>query len=187
MQLQAEGEALLGGYQPSTSPSSRVRGKSEPSSPVREKKPTGWYGSVKRAFSGTGRSATFTNARARFDDSAQAGSSASSPTKSQPEDDAASPRRAASDASFLRAKRGAKDWQTGDDDKEEETRGDECEREVAAGEEDDWDVERAAENRVVQLMFTVPRQRLRVVNADVDGRSLISFDDEEKLGKSELE
>ena len=34
--------------------------------------------------------------------------------------------------------------------------------------DDDWDVERAAENRVVQLMFTVPRQRLRVVNADDD-------------------
>jgi len=67
------------------------------------------------------------------------------------------PRRAASDAAFWKSKRGAKDW------------GDE-----QTGEEDEWDVEGAAENRVVQLMFTVPRERLRVVNADVDGRSIIS-------------
>jgi hypothetical protein len=42
-------------------------------------------------------------------------------------------------------------------------------------EEDDWDVERAAENRVVQLMFTVPRQRLRVVNCDPDNQSLATL------------
>jgi hypothetical protein len=42
-------------------------------------------------------------------------------------------------------------------------------------EEEDWDVERAAENRVVQLMFTVPRQRLRVVNCDIDNQSSISL------------
>lgn len=41
--------------------------------------------------------------------------------------------------------------------------------------DDDWDVERAAESRVVQLMFTVPRQRLRVVNCDVDNMSLVSL------------
>jgi len=29
----------------------------------------------------------------------------------------------------------------------------------------------------VQLMFTVPRERLRVVNADVDGRSIISAEE----------
>lgn len=41
--------------------------------------------------------------------------------------------------------------------------------------EEDWDVERAAESRLVQLMFTVPRQRLRVVNCDVDNQSTISL------------
>lgn len=41
--------------------------------------------------------------------------------------------------------------------------------------EEDWDVERAAESRLVQLMFTVPRQRLRVVNCDVDNQSMISL------------
>lgn len=41
--------------------------------------------------------------------------------------------------------------------------------------EEDWDVERAAESRLVQLMFTVPRQRLRVVNCDVDNQSMMSL------------
>jgi hypothetical protein len=40
--------------------------------------------------------------------------------------------------------------------------------------EDDWDVEAAVERRVVQVMFTVPKSRLRVVNADVDGSSILS-------------
>jgi hypothetical protein len=37
-----------------------------------------------------------------------------------------------------------------------------------SGNEEDWDVEAAVEERVVQVMFTVPRARLRVVNADVE-------------------
>jgi hypothetical protein len=35
-------------------------------------------------------------------------------------------------------------------------------------EDEDWDVEAAVERRVVQVMFTVPRARLRVVNAEVE-------------------
>ena len=38
-------------------------------------------------------------------------------------------------------------------------------------EQDDWDVERAAAARDVQVMFTVPKARLRVVNADPDRAS----------------
>ena len=41
---------------------------------------------------------------------------------------------------------------------------------------DDWDVEAAARERSVQVMFTVPRERLRVVNADPEGASLRSVD-----------
>jgi hypothetical protein len=41
--------------------------------------------------------------------------------------------------------------------------------------EDDWDVEAAVERRVVQVMFTVPKSKLRVVNADVDRSSLLSL------------
>jgi hypothetical protein len=34
------------------------------------------------------------------------------------------------------------------------------------GGDDDWDVETAVQKRVVQVMFTVPKEKLRVVNAD---------------------
>ncbi|KAF3767579.1 hypothetical protein M406DRAFT_69714 [Cryphonectria parasitica EP155] len=35
-------------------------------------------------------------------------------------------------------------------------------------EEDDWDVERSAEQRLVQVMFSVPKERLRIVNGEPD-------------------
>ncbi|KAF1960050.1 hypothetical protein CC80DRAFT_489284 [Byssothecium circinans] len=51
--------------------------------------------------------------------------------------------------------------------------------------EEDWDVEAAVERRVVQVMFTVPRSKLRVVNADVDGSSLLSLPRENSSDVSE--
>lgn len=33
---------------------------------------------------------------------------------------------------------------------------------------DEWDVEKAVEQRLVQVMFTVPKERLRVVNAEIE-------------------
>ncbi|OJD29231.1 galactose oxidase kelch beta-propeller [Diplodia corticola] len=91
------------------------------------------------------------------------------------------PRRANSDASFWKSKRGSKAW-TDDPaspmwppDKRDEGdwavatpdpgQGRES-LDGAYGEGEDWDVEAAAEGRVVQVMFTVPRQPLRVVNVD---------------------
>jgi hypothetical protein len=41
--------------------------------------------------------------------------------------------------------------------------------------EADWDVEAAVERRVVQVMFTVPKSKLRVVNADPDRSSILSL------------
>ena len=165
-QLQAEGEALLGG--------NRSRGRSEPSSPIKEKKNEGWLGGVKRVISGA-RNTSMT-ANVTRTDAYRSGSS--SPQKPGSRDgEQLPPRRATSDASFLRSRRGAQDWKVEDEEAEEDSR---LQRpSVPHGEhDDDWDVERAAEDRVVQLMFTVPRQRLRVVNADDgDGRSLLSQDD----------
>ncbi|KAJ5524981.1 hypothetical protein N7494_011631 [Penicillium frequentans] len=93
---------------------------------------------------------------------------------------ATTPRRAVSaSAELFRRKQGAKDWNAkkrmsdnytmarstrddlfigapgylGDDDTMDEE------------EEEDWDVEGAAEGRSVQVTYTVPRERLRVVNA----------------------
>ncbi|CAG5137725.1 uncharacterized protein ALTATR162_LOCUS185 [Alternaria atra] len=49
------------------------------------------------------------------------------------------------------------------------------ERPCTPASEADWDVEAAVERRVVQVMFTVPKSKLRVVNADVaDGASIMS-------------
>ena len=44
-------------------------------------------------------------------------------------------------------------------------------------EDEDWDVEAAVERRLVQVMFTVPKQRLRVVNTDVERDSIRSKSD----------
>ncbi|KAI4629044.1 uncharacterized protein J4E87_003304 [Alternaria ethzedia] len=53
-------------------------------------------------------------------------------------------------------------------------RGDDRERPCTPASEADWDVEAAVERRVVQVMFTVPKSKLRVVNADIDGASILS-------------
>jgi len=139
----------------------------------------------------------------------------------------APPRRAASDASFWRNRRGQQDWLEDEQDSTwRRTAGDDwgapediamAERERARQEwrergnllvninngdrlptprtpispdqlgvppildrpctpasEADWDVEAAVERRVVQVMFTVPKSKLRVVNADIDGSSIMS-------------
>ncbi|KAJ8111808.1 hypothetical protein OPT61_g5683 [Boeremia exigua] len=53
--------------------------------------------------------------------------------------------------------------------------------------EGDWDVEAAIERRVVQVMFTVPKSKLRVVNADPDGSSILSLPREDtKEGEDSL-
>jgi hypothetical protein len=160
-QLQAEGEALLG--------ASRSRGRSEPSSPVKEKKDEGWLGSVRRVMSGARTPSSTANTTRRQNPR----SGSISPQKpSSRDDEILPPQRATSDASFLRLRRGAQDWKVEDEEEDPQ-----LQRPSApdGNGEDEWDVERAAQDRVVQLMFTVPRQRLRVVNADdSDARSSTS-------------
>jgi hypothetical protein len=53
-------------------------------------------------------------------------------------------------------------------------------------EDDEWDIERAVENRVVQVMFTVPKERLRVVNHNVedDGSDIGSLRSKKGSNKS---
>jgi hypothetical protein len=50
----------------------------------------------------------------------------------------------------------------------------EADRPRTPADELEWDVEAAVERRVVQVMFTVPKSKLRVVNADIDESSLLS-------------
>ncbi len=59
--------------------------------------------------------------------------------------------------------------------------------EGGGGDEEEWerDLERAAERRTVQIMFTVPREQLRVVNAEVEREEsvlIVDPDDEEEGG-----
>ncbi|KAL8827921.1 MAG: hypothetical protein Q9170_006820 [Blastenia crenularia] len=154
-QLQQESEALLGGY-----------ADAGPSSPRRtQSRAKGWMGSMRRAFVGDHSAST----SPEHDGS----TASSSPTKLQHE--MGVPRRAASAGAALWQKRqGAKDW-----DVEGEGDG---KREGGAGRpspnDEEWDVESAVERRVVQVMFTVPKTKLRVVNGapDGDGESALSKD-----------
>ena len=137
--LYAEGESLLGGMPKIRRDTSRIR-------------TAGLFGSMRRVLTGD-------RTMLRNDNSAQ-----SSPTKHH-DSSTAMPRRSASaSATLLRGKRGAADWdasaEKGDGSREGADHG--------GPNDDDWDVEAAVERRLVQVMFTVPRERLRVVNADPD-------------------
>ncbi|KAI4207200.1 MAG: hypothetical protein LQ346_000694 [Caloplaca aetnensis] len=152
-QLQQESEALLGGYS-DVGPSSHRRTQS---------RARGWVGSVRRAFGGDRSAST---SPVHGDSSAS-----SSPTKLH--HDTGLPRRAVSAGAALWQKRqGAKDWDV------EGVLGEKGVAEDSGANvgEEEWDVESAVERRVVQVMFTVPRAKLRVVNgaAEGDGDSVLS-------------
>lgn len=108
----------------------------------------------------------------------------SSPTKEKGVQIGSAPRRAVSDGgTLLKQKRGQKDWEDGQwpryrDDPDPGDWGESARlsSEKIVG-EDEWDVEGAASKRDVQVMFTVPKTRLRVVNADMDRASLRSASD----------
>lgn len=175
-QLQTEGEALLGGRPDwaSTLPESPTKPRS---------RATGWMGSMRRALIGGG---SGERSHSASPDNGPR-SASSSPTKhhrgqSQDGDgDAGLPRRAASAGAMLwRRRQGARDWDVegrggGPDaggSHEERGADGEC-----AGAEEEWDVEAAVERRVVQVMFTVPKEKLRVVNGEVDRLSVSDVGD----------
>lgn len=260
MQLQAEGEALLGGapnqVRPGTASTStgsnpRTYQETEPSmsragtitaatsvteGPTSRPRRKSWLGSVRRVL---GRATDTSDGRTRSLNTStpqleRYTDNPMSPTRPDQEDNrkslsaAAPPRRAASDASFWRSKRGRQDWldeeldendprarwrrTSGDDwgapedlalaERERQRRewrqrgtlinlGDDelptprtpihqgdlgdPNRPHTPADEEDWDVEAAVERRVVQVMFTVPKSKLRVVNADVDRSSVLSL------------
>ncbi|KKK15083.1 hypothetical protein P175DRAFT_0505308 [Aspergillus ochraceoroseus IBT 24754] len=86
-------------------------------------------------------------------------------------------RSVSASAELFRRKQGAKDWGAGTRASRESmggmafhtarsTRADlGLERRLDPESDEDWDVERAAEGRRVQVTFTVPKEKLRVVNA----------------------
>ncbi|KIX95256.1 uncharacterized protein Z520_09173 [Fonsecaea multimorphosa CBS 102226] len=152
-------------------------------------------GSVRRVFTGTGgvdvqdRVATF-----------ESQSSQSSPTKhsGQPEMTETTPKRTLSvgTSSFWRSKQGAKDWEDDLAGPSNTVSSSTLRRKPVPGmilnddhgpqeDDEDWDVETAVQKRVVQVMFTVPKEKLRVVNADAlsllsSNRSEIDQDEEKE-------
>ena len=192
--LQAEGEALLPRPQGDdissgeASPARSTQRDEAPGSPSKSKPSAialgrkrgqvGWLGSLRKVFVG--------------DDEESSGrvspehlafqSRENSPTRV--DQTGSPPRRAASaGATLWRRKQGRGDWDDSEDifgsgsgsggRSNTFTGGDlstpgfrDVER--GAGDEEEWDVERAVQNRVVQVMFTVPKEKLRVVNHDFD-------------------
>ncbi|KAF3040823.1 hypothetical protein E8E11_007907 [Didymella keratinophila] len=193
-----------------------------------------WLGSVRRVLrrsaSGADRTRSLTNAVSYHEPYTDNPGSPVEPSsidnrKSFPSNQP--PRRAASDATFWKSKRGKQDWEEEMEGKWARNSGDDwgAPEDVARAERDrlrqewrergnllvnltsdnelptprtpiapnhlgipsieqrpctpadegDWDVEAAVERRVVQVMFTVPKSKLRVVNADPDGSSILSL------------
>jgi hypothetical protein len=133
-------------------------------------------GSVRRVFTGTG-GVDVQNRVANF----EGGSAQSSPTKYSylsETSERSSPKRTPSEGTmFWRSKQGAKDWEQDLADTTAVGPSSTVRRKPVPGlvvsdsngdqgHEEDWDVETAVQQRVVQVMFTVPKERLRVVNAD---------------------
>lgn len=140
--LQAEGPNLLLGR---STPQSPFDDDEPPSSPSKFKPRRNWLGSLRRVFSGAeSNSGDLLSSRDR------------SPQREISTDmlsnDYETPLTAIG-SEILRRKQGRQDWEG-------------AEAGSAAGRENEWDIERAVENRLVQVMFTVPKERLRVVNGE---------------------
>lgn len=137
---------------------------SPPGSPSKSKAPRrSWLGSLRRVFSGS-------------PDSAGSGSRGESPTTEGPPGGGSGsggdyePRLVGMGPGgrLLRRKQGKEAWGQAEMRDEEE--------------DDEWDVERAVEQRLVQIMFTVPKERLRVVNAEIEREEEGEIVDPEKEG-----
>ena len=173
------------------------------------KKALGWMGSMRRALTGTGAARGGVVRRAVEGYEQREGKLGSS-KNDLPQMTEVSPRRAASaSAAFWRGKKGAKDWDAEPLSPSLDTTvagpSTSCGTHTvvrrkpvpggpakpsavdAENEADEWDVEAAVQKRLVQVMFTVPKEKLRVVN--VDQLSLVSksdIDPAEGSGEAEV-
>lgn len=196
--LQSEGEALLGGrpaidrddpYQRAFAAQNPTRPAAQPISTswgsVQQRRKPGLIGSLRRAINAVGeRSFSLTSSVDPHRNDLQQASSSSSPTRDRKQI-GSTPRRAVSDGgALLKQKRGQKDWQDDlgfapytDDPGANDWGEPRSSLEKKRDAEEEWDVEGEASKRDVQVMFTVPKSRLRVVNDDMDRASLRSASD----------
>ncbi|KAK5171434.1 uncharacterized protein LTR77_004578 [Saxophila tyrrhenica] len=193
-QLQSEGEALLGGRPPldpddpyqramaaqnPSQPTAQAPSYSRGAPPMASRRRPGLLGSLRRVLNVAERSFSLTGSAEQYRDDPQ--STSSSPTKERGGMIGQTPRRAVSDGgALLRQKRGQQDWDEKDwapyRDNPEDW-GEPAPSVDKRQAEEDWDVEGAANKRDFQVMFTVPKARLRVVNDDMDRASLRSASD----------
>lgn len=80
-------------------------------------------------------------------------------------------------------RQGARDWDVEGGEQEKGKRGEDDQD----GNDEEWDVESAVERRVVQVMFTVPKEKLRVVNQGPDGDGESTFSTEVKEASDGVE
>lgn len=139
--LQAEAPGLLG----RSSPSGGFNQEEDetPGSPSKSKPRRGWLGSFRRVFSNSGPNPLVATTR---EDSPNRLSMDQASGDYEPHPSGVA-------GEVLRRKQGRTDWEFGEHSKEPEN---------------DWDIERAVEQRLVQVMFTVPKERLRVVNGETE-------------------
>lgn len=182
-QRQVEGEHLLADGPETCVP---------PESPSKRPRTSDWIGSIRRVFTVSQRNPA-TGAESSFAPMASGIDRRSTvlwPSKRFDSLDKESkpPRRTVSaSAELFRRKQRASHWGVGNRVAHETTfrtlrsAGDDFPVGLDGEEQDDWDVEGAAEGRRVQVTFTVPKERLRVVNAsDADMDSL----SEESISRS---
>lgn len=159
--LQTEGPSLLTGKQ-----QHGVEDDEPPGSPSKSKPPRkgGWLGPIKRVFSGSGVPAPsqavadgMPVVNENDDVNGHAGGGSSGDYEPL----------AGLGGEVLKRKQGRHGWEAGDDK-----------------EENDWDIEKAVEQRLVQVMFTVPREKLRVVNGADEEEDEPQYKGQEGLQKS---
>lgn len=146
-----------------------------------KRKPHGWLGSIKRVFGQEEWVGSPGLVGQPYVDSPSPTRAAFGNEVYRDETDSEPKRTASASAMLWRRKQGKGDWEDS-----AEGAGQSVQRsftdagrsqKVADREEEEWDVEKAVRSRVVQVMFTVPKERLRVVNQDDD-----VSDDESDIG-----
>ena len=180
--LQAEGESLLprptspSEFSPTkTTTTTFVSGSPSKNKPFSKNRSQGWLGSIRKAFTSDDRVQSPSPTAPSFSTS----SDEQSPIHTHA--GGIEPRRAVSaGATLWRRKQGKIDWEDSAGQRsntfttsgpllagERPSVASPMAGERRSEDSDEWDIERAVENRVVQVMFTVPREKLRVVNQDV--------------------
>jgi hypothetical protein len=195
--LRTEGESLLS--QPNENVSQGSPSKRKAATFSLRRQQGSWLGSLKRVFNVAEEAGSMGSGSVRSSPTRgyRSPSFSSSPTRADYGVTSGSgslvPRRAVSaTATMWRRKQGKDDWQDSAEPTEDRRAntltldgsglwrsrlGDHREGQDGGvdvdngGEEEEWDIERAVERRVVQVMFTVPKEKLRVVNQDIQDES----------------